>query len=205
MDIQLNFINRSNDQNRSEVLIFAKNEASTIDELHVAWTVIKNCGQGCNHPFVYSINNSVNASDSWGNFTPQLPASAGERFEMVLTPSGDQLRSAGTANNPQEIQVLNNLQQGAISANIYKSGRLFATKTGLAPQQEAVFQFKPTIWIGVVSQVEQGQIINSAIISEVNTELSLLGIQSADIVMTGGGSGAEAKPFSFYFENLRCA
>lgn len=202
MDIQLNFINHSNDQNRSQVLIFAKNVTTSNDELHVAWTVIQNCGQGCNHPFVYSLKNSVSAGDSWGNYTPQLAASDGEKFEMVLTQSGDQLRAAGTANNPREVAVLNNLQQGAISANIYKSGRLFATKTGLAPQQEAVFQFKPTIWIGVVSQVEQGQIINAAIISEVNTEISLLGIQSADIVMTGGGPGADSQPFSFHLENV---
>ena len=53
-----------------------------------------------------------------------------------------------------------------------------------------------------MSQVEQGQIINAAIISEVNTEISLLGIQSADIVMTGGGPGADSQPFSFHLENV---
>ncbi|MNT99836.1 hypothetical protein D3C72_2427920 [compost metagenome] len=65
-----------------------------------------------------------------------------------------------------------------------------------------MFQFKPTIWIGVASQIVQGQVMNSAIISNINTQLSLLGIASADIVMTGGGPGANTTPFAFHFENI---
>ncbi|MBT9441299.1 MAG: hypothetical protein IV087_05435 [Acidovorax sp.] len=44
--------------------------------------------------------------------------------------------------------------------------------------------------------------MNSAIISNINTELSLLGIASADIVMTGGGPGANSTPFAFNLENI---
>jgi hypothetical protein len=65
-----------------------------------------------------------------------------------------------------------------------------------------VFEFKPTIWIGVASQIVQGQVMDSAIISNINTEISLLGIASADIVMTGGGPGANSTPFAFNLENI---
>jgi hypothetical protein len=58
------------------------------------------------------------------------------------------------------------------------------------------------LFIGVVSQVEEGEVMNSAILSDINTELSLLGIQSADIVMTGGGAGPQATPFEFTLENV---
>ncbi len=45
--------------------------------------------------------------------------------------------------------------------------------------------------------------MNSAIVSEINTELSLLGIASADIIMTGGGAaGQGAQPFVFNLENI---
>ena len=37
MDIQLNFINNSNDVNNSEIVIFQKNVATDFDELAVAW------------------------------------------------------------------------------------------------------------------------------------------------------------------------
>jgi hypothetical protein len=66
----------------------------------------------------------------------------------------------------------------------------------------AAFQFQPTIWIGAVSQVTQGQVMNSAIVDQVNTELSLLGLASADIVMTGGGPGKSSQPFSFSLQNV---
>lgn len=205
MDIQLNFINNSNDTNNSEIVIFQQNVATNFDELAVAWQVIKYCGQGDNHPFVYPASTQVGASDSYGNFTRQQDAMPGQLFQMTLTPSGDQLVAAGNGTSATQIQVLNNLPKGAINANVYKAGKLLATKTSIAPMQKAVFEFKPTIWIGVASQIEQGQVMNSAIISNINTELSLLGIASADIVMTGGGPGPNAAPFAFSLENIQMA
>jgi len=202
MDIQLNFINNSNDANNSEVVIFSKNVATGFDELAVAWQVIQYCAQGDNHPFTYPMANAVGASDSYGNYTPQLNAQPGQLFQMALTTSGDRLVQAGSGTSVKEIQVLNALPKGAINASIYKAGKLLALKTSIAPQQKAVFEFKPTLWIGVVSQVVQGQVMNSAIVSSVNTELSLLGIASADIVMTGGGPGLNSQPFQFNLDNV---
>ena len=205
MDIKLNFVNDSNDTNNSEVVIFAKNVATDVDETAVAWLVIRNCGQGDHHPFVYPMATQVGANDSWGNYTPLLNATDGQQFSMVLESSGDVLRPTGPAANPTEIEVVNALPKGAIGAGIYKSGKLYALKTAIAPEQKAVFAFKPTIWIGVASQLVEGEVMNSAIISNVNTEISLLGVASADIVMTGGGAGPEATPFMFTLANVEMA
>jgi hypothetical protein len=202
MDIRLNFINQSNDRNNSSVVVFAKNTATQVDELAVAWLVIRNCGQGDNHPFVYPTSQAVAASDSYGNYTPQLPAQYGQLFSMRKGPSGDQLGLAGPSSSPSDIEVLNGLPSGAINAYVYKTGRVFATKTSIAPNQKAVFRFQPKIWIGVVSEAEEGMVMNTAIIADINTELSLLGIASADIVMTGGGSGPESMPFEFVLQNI---
>lgn len=201
--IKLNFINKSNDSNNSRVVIFQKNVATDFDEIAVAWTVIQNCGLNEHHPFTYSEEVTVDASDAWGNFSPQLPAPSGTAVEMIKNASGDALvQSAKPAVNHAEIEIRNQLMQGAINGNVYRDGRLCAVKTGIAPGQKAVFQFKPTIWIGVASEIEEGDIMNAAIISAVNTELSLLGIASADIVMTGGGPGPSATPFQFSLENV---
>ena len=202
MNVQLNFVNNSNDMNNSEVVMFQKNVATNFDELAVAWQVIKYCGPGDNHPFTFPMGMQVGASDSYGNYTPQLEAQNGQLYLMRLTSTGDRLVAAGSGTSSKEGQVLNELPKGAITASIYKDGKLLAIKTSIAPQQKAVFEFKPTIWIGVASQIVQGQVMNSAIIANINTELSLLGIASADIVMTGGGSGANAKPFDFHLENI---
>lgn len=70
------------------------------------------------------------------------------------------------------------------------------------PGQKAVFEFKPTLWIGTASQIEQGAVMNSAVLSDINTELSLLGIKRADIVMTGGGGGTTATAYQFRLANV---
>ena len=203
MDIKLNFINKSNDKNDSQIVIFQKNVGTDFDELAVAWQVIQNCGQGDNHPFVFPMDMAVSAADSYGNYTPQRPAQNGQLFTMQNDKhSGDQLNLTGASTSMTEVQVLNGLTRGAINASIYKAGKILATKTSIAPQQKAIFQFKPTIWIGAASQIVQGQIMNSAIISNINTELFLLGIASADIVMTGGGPGPNSTQFVFTLENI---
>jgi hypothetical protein len=195
VDVQLNFINASLDEANAQVAIFQKNAAAGDEELTVAWKLIQYCGQGDNHPFTCPTTMQVSASDSYGNYTPKLDAQPGDAFQVSLTNSGDMLAKSGSANSPAEVQVNNNLSQGAISAHIYKDGTLLAIKM-------AAFEFKPTIWIGAVSQVVQGQVMDSDIVQQVNTELSLLGVASADIVMSGGGPGQNSQPFAFTLRNI---
>jgi hypothetical protein len=203
--IKLNFINKSNDVSNSRIVIFQKNITDFDSNEVVAWTVIQNCGPMENHPFTFPMIMQVSAGDSYGNYSPQLDANPGDLFAMSLTSSGDMLQLAGQATSPEEIQLSNNLNMGAISANIYRDGKLLATKTGIAPGQKATFQFKPIIYIGVASEIEEGDVMNSAILSDINTEINLLGIASADIVMTGGGAGPTSTPFEFNLENIRFA
>ena len=202
MDIKLNFINNSNDVNNSRIVIFQKNLSSDGNDAAVAWKVIKNCGQTEHHPFTYSQQTRITSSDSWGNYTPMLDATPGTAFTAVMNEAGDGLRPTGKAASASEIELLNGLEQGSVGAHVYRSGRMVAVRTGIAPGQKAVFTFRPTIWIGAVSQVEEGDVMNPAITSAVNTEISLLGIASADIVMTGGGPGANSTAFQFNLQNI---
>jgi hypothetical protein len=202
--IKLNFINRSNDITNLSVVIFQKNVANDFDETVVAWKVIENCGIQENHPFTFSFDLNVCSGDSYGNYTPQFNAFSGQAFEMLTTTSGDMLQISSTpATNSTEVEVRNNLEKGAINANCYKDGKLLAVKTGLAPGQKAAFEFQPKIYIGVVSEIEEGEIMNAAIISEINSEINLFGITSADIVMSGGGPGESSTSFNFTLENIK--
>lgn len=201
--IKLNFINKSNDMSNNSVVIFQQNASEDLGEAAIAWKVIENCGPLENHPFVYPLNFMVSTGDSYGNYTPMLTAYDGQAFDMVKSASGDILQlSSSSATSPTEVEVRNNLIQGAINANCYRDGKLLAAKTSLAPGQKAVFEFQPRIYIGVVSQIEEGDVMNSAIISQINTEINLFGITSADIVMTGGGPGESATAFNFTLENI---
>ena len=201
MNIELTFINRGNDMNNSDIVLFQKNVATDFDEIAVAWKVIKNCGRGWSHKFNYPMGFSVGAQDSYGNVSNLQQGEFGQRWNMVKNSSGDTLELAQTsASSVNQVELSNNLQMGAINAQIYKDGKLLLTKTGIAPSQKAVFAFEPTIWIGVVSQVTEGQLLDSAILKDINTEISLLGIKKADIIMTGGGVGPTATPFEFHLE-----
>ena len=115
--------------------------------------------------------------------------------------SGNQLSLSSLSTSSKEVDVRNDLDYGAIQAGIYKDSRLLALKTNISPGEKAVFEFKPTIWVGVVSGVEEGDVMNSAVMSDVNTEISLLGIASADIVLTGGDNN----PYRLGLENIRRA
>lgn len=202
--IKLRMIDKSNDRNNSDIVIFQKNETTRFDALSVAWKVIRNLGQGNYHPFTYSFDLEVAASDSYGNYTPHLLANPGELFKMIQDDTGNVLtRSTGKSTTPEEVQVLNSLEQGAINVWCYRDGRPLAVKSSVAPEQKAVFKFKPSLYIAVASQVQEGDILDSAIISHVNTEVSLLGVASADIVLTGGGPGPGSTPFRFHLENVR--
>jgi hypothetical protein len=202
-NIKLNFFNRSGDTNNNSIVIFQQNVAESFGELAIAWKVIENCGRLDSHPFIYPLNFKVAVSDSYGNFTPQIDAYDGQAFDMIKSTSGDILQVSSIAStSPTEVEIRNNLSVGAINANCYKDGKLLASKTGLAPSQKAVFEFHPRIYIGVISQVEEGVVMNSAIISQFNSEINLFGISSADIVMTGGGPGKGSTAFNFTLENI---
>lgn len=202
--IKLNFVNLSKDNNNSSVLIFQKNVNPSYNELAVAWKVIKSCGIGSTHPFDYFCETKVCAIDSYGNHTYKLSAEPGQAFEVKQNPTGNILVPAAkmSATNSEDIEVVNSLLQGSISAAIYRNGKLVVLKKNIVPQEKAVFQIKPTIWIGHAAEIEEGAILSSAIISRVNTEISLLGIAAADIEMTGGGMGIKAQPYKFSLNNI---
>lgn len=200
--IKLNFINQSNDALNSQVVVFQKNSVSSYNANIIAWKVITNCARGSSHPFEYPAAFSVGVRDSWGNFTPKLKAKPGDVFRVIQTPSGVQLVPNGNVGTVTETDVQNDLAKGAIDAWVYKGGSKLAGLLNVVPGQMATFAFKPTIWIGVVSQITEGQVINEAILSQINTEISLAGIASADIVMTGGGVGKTAQPFMFSLTNV---
>ncbi|MDJ0835823.1 MAG: hypothetical protein QNK37_04855 [Acidobacteriota bacterium] len=203
MDIKLNYIDRSDDASNSDIVIFQKDASPDFESLAVAWKVIRYCGRGNSHPFVYPQTSQVTARDSWGNFLPKISAEPGQLFHVRLNPSGNELIYKGPATSKDEIQIQNDLAQGVIAASIFKDDRLFALKTGITPSQKAVFRLKPVLYLAVASDIEEGQTLNSAVISATSTEISLEGLISADIVMTGGGQGTGAPTFSFTLQNVQ--
>ena len=207
MNIHLRFINRSNDCGNREAVLFQRNVIPDFDELAIAWKVIRFCGRDCIHPFVYSTEMEIALGDEHGNYSPRAAAQGGERFVIGVHPTGRARlipgpAHLGSSDTGSDIQVVNQMPRGAVNVNAFSAGRLIAAKWAVAPAQKAVFRFTPVLWIGVASQVQEGRALSSAVLSSDNTMLALAGIASADIVMTGGGSGGDAQPFAFALENV---
>lgn len=203
MEIKLNFVNNSNDANNSQVVIFQKNVASNFDEVALAWHVITSSGQGDSHPFTYPMNLTLNIGDTGDKSGPPLTDQSISVSQNRIMPSGEYaLLMNPPATTDKEVQIRNDLAKGAINASIYKDGKLLAVNSPVTPEPNPVSEFKPSIWIGVSSEIEEGEVMQSAIISNINTELSLLGIASADIVMSGGGTGSNSIPYTFTLENI---
>lgn len=205
-DIDLNFINNSDDKDNSQILIYQKNVAENMGELSIAWQVINNCGIGDNHPFTYPMQFDVGVKDCNGNYSPLLNAINSEKFEMIRDDSGDVLKKSNTpASGPNEVEILNGLTKGAINTSIYKDGKLLATEENVVPGQKGVFEFHPRLYFAAVSGHVEGQSISYAILENNNAELDLFGIASADVVMTGAGSGCDAGPYKFELQNINYA
>ncbi len=203
MDIKLRFINHSNDSGRSEVVVYQKNLLTSMASLAVAWKVIRYCGRDCYHPFVYPADYQVAVTDEYGNYSSRTPAKNGQMLRLTSGPTGSRrLLCVGPASASSELDVLNGMAQGSVDVCLFKDGRLLGIKTSVSPGQKAVFQYQPALWIGVASEVSQGVAISSAVLSNVTTELSLIGIASADIVMSGGGAGQDSIAYDFNLENI---
>ena len=201
MNIEITFINDTDDMNNTEVVIIQKNIAPSAEQTAVAWNVIENCGRGWSHAFNYPLNYSVGAADCYGNLTPQITASNGLKWELAATKSGNILElSQEPATRFKGVEIKNNLLQGSFDAQIYRDGKLLATKKNLVPLQKAIFEFAPTIWVAAMTGIEEGQILSPILLSEFYSEISLMGINKANLIMTGGGIGPEAKPYSFILE-----
>lgn len=201
---QLNFIKKSNDNNDNTIVIFQKNVAESFDETAVAWTLIKNPKHLIKYSFLYPSHFKVQASDPDGKPTCTMTACEGQSFEMATDKSENILKLSSTPEiNKKDVGIKNNLKDGAINGYALKNEKVLAVKSGIAPGQKAVFQFPPMIWVGAVSQVEEGDVMKSAVIQSINKELPLENLSSADIVMTGGGPGATSTPVTFNLENQK--
>lgn len=197
-NIKLNFHNNSGDQTNRDVVIFKQIIAENFGKTAVAWKVIMNCGIGEYHPFVYSPDFQISANTSDVNFTPLLTASTGKAYDFVESASGNTLQlSSIPATSKQGVEIRNHLSHSSMSANCFLDGRLLATKTNIAPGQVAVFQSNSLIYVGTVSGIVEGDMLNASTISHCHF-LNLLGVASAEILMVGAGPS-----FNFTLENVR--
>jgi len=198
--INLNFINQSNDKNNSQVVIFQKNELLPSDPV-VAWKVIANCTPGESQALKFSSDIKIAAGSGEDEYTAQHPAAHGQRFTFSKDQEGNKLIKDDSG-DPDAISFVNSLKDSPANVRIYRDGLLLSDIKHIAHGREKTFAFSDALWIGAVYMVPEGAVIDPHILTDIHQKLILDGVYSADIVMKGGGQGKGAKPFSFHLENV---
>lgn len=193
--IRLRVINNSSN-NDLNVLLFQKNQAVDFATSAVAWTVLSNLDISQNRTVIFGSElrmgyKKIDTLSETIVCTPGQQIIANEDFTMGYN---------GSSDNVNEIEIISNVfTLAAITGRLHRSNRLLMQSDLLDNGSIGYFGIRPTLWIGVVTGVNQGDIIGEEILTQINTELSLLGIASADIVISGG---TEATPYNFTLQNI---
>lgn len=189
-DIKITYTNKSMNKDLPTVFVFTKNEIPTFDVLKegVAWRTIPNIGRGSSSSFVFPIVTEVGAAWQGGmNKTQVLPADIGKRYTISQNDTGIVLAANGNASDTKSIDVNNdaNIQDG-VSASLYKDGKLMLTKNIVDYDQKATFVLKPKLYWGIASEIEESQLINSAVLNTDSFfEQDLEGVTEVNVSLNG--------------------
>jgi hypothetical protein len=189
-DIKITYTNKSMNKDLPTVFVFTKNETPTFDVLKegVAWRTIPNIGRGSSSSFVFPIITEVGATWQGGmNKTQVLPSDIGKRYTVSQNDTGIVLAASGNASDTKSIDVNNdaNIQDG-VSASLYKDGKLMLTKNIVGYGQKATFVLKPKLYWGIASEIQESELINSAILNTDSFfEQDLEGVTEVNISLNG--------------------
>ena len=205
MNTRLNFLSRSPASRDSVIVLFQKNARSVPGSSEIAWKTIRHCVDGHCHPVAFPDQLEICTGDEFGNYSPRIRVAGGDHFSVMSTHLGGKLAFRRRSPGRNEVEVCNDLRQGAFDLNVFRDSRLLWRRRSLPPQQRTVFSFPPSLWIGAIPGARQSEPLHAHTAAAPPTLLSLRGVASADIVMTGGGSGPDAAPITFSLENAKMA
>ncbi len=199
--VQLRFVNLSDDEGMSNVVFFQKN-TTAIHDNRVAWRVVRHCEHHDYCSIPYSLDTDINMVDWNANHSERLAAYQGNVFHIAPQGYGKYLSAMPLEGCPTQIWVQNHLSQGAVHVNLYRSGCLVAQQRNVIPEQWAKFDLLHWLYVAVMPDVKQGEIIPSRFLSTSVAEFCLYDIVSADIIMLGGGCGKDAVALHFEITNV---
>lgn len=188
-NVKITYVNKSMNPDKPSVFIFTKNYVPTFDVLKegVAWRVLHNVGKGSSSEFNFPIITTVQAA--WGvyNKTQMLNAEIGKRYTVEEDNTGIVLVPKGVALDRKSIEVNSTVKvPGGISATLCKDGKVLVTKKIVAYDQKATFVLHPKLYWGLASEIEEGQVISSAVLNtDQFFEQDIEGVNEATVVLKG--------------------
>ncbi|WP_068475034.1 hypothetical protein [Saccharicrinis aurantiacus] len=203
-EIKITYTNKSMNKDLPTVFVFTKNEIPTFDVLKegVAWRTIPDIGRGSSSSFVFPIITEVGATWKGGmNKTQVLSSDIGKRYTVSKNDTGIVLAQNGNASDTKSIDINNdaNIPDG-VSASLYKDGKLMMTKNIVGYGQKATFVLKPKLYWGIASEIQEGALLNSAVLNTDHFfEQDLEGVTEVNISLNGNAEDG----YSFKIDNQK--
>jgi|GEM_PF-1411922 PKD repeat protein len=189
LPVAITFVNETVTPDPLAIFVFAKNATPTFDEMTdgIAWRVMPDLGKGASSMFEYPLVNTVQAM--WGdvNATRSLVADIGRRYEVVEDDTGIVLTPGSSASQSNAIEVSNQVHvAGGILAQLLKDGKLLLQKHIVGYGQKATFVLEPKLYWGIASEIQEGQLISTAVLQTgAFFEQDLEGVTGATVTLTG--------------------
>lgn len=201
-NIEITYINKSLNKDLPTVFVFTRNETPTFDVLKegVAWRVLSDIGRASSSHFVFPIETYVGATWMDGqNRTQMLTSTIGKRYTVDKDATGIVLAANGNASDAKSIDINNDVNvPNGISAQLYKDGKLMMEKKIVGFGQKATFVLKPKLYWGIASEIQESQLLNSAVLSTNSFfEQDLEGVTKATISLNGNAEDG----YSFKIES----
>ncbi|WP_262021684.1 hypothetical protein [Vibrio quintilis] len=201
-NIEITYINKSMNKDLPKIFVFTKNETPTFDALKegVAWRVIPDIGRSSSSTFIFPVETSVGATwQSGQNKTQKLSSVIGKRYTISKDETGVVLAANGNASDTKSIDVNNDVNvPNGISAQLYKDGKLMMEKKIVGFGQKATFVLKPKLYWGLASEIEESQLLNSAVLNTDSFfEQDLEGVTKATVSLNGNAEDG----YSFKIES----
>ncbi len=197
MQTSLRFFNRTEMPESLNIIMFQQNLAPDFNEEIVVWRQVDALVKDEDREVQLKWDMSVGLLDSDGNYTQRLATQAGKLFRAALTNSGHQIVAQGEASEKDEVQILNALELGAVSAMLYRGGVVVGRQGPFAPRLLAAFNFDYTVRVGIVATADTGTVIAKAVAGPWG-ELNLKDVAGADVIVAGGRDS----PLTFTLEGI---
>lgn len=188
-EFPIKIVDSSDISSPKKVLLYIRDTSASFDETVLVWKEFY-FGPKNTNPKTFDFYGKYSATGYLGpNYLFEITVVVGKKYRV--NEAGTSLELMGNASSGAEIQFLNNKEQ---SLNlIVKKSNSVLSNISLSANSTKGFTFKPTVYIAATTDL-----VNPFDISNVNTEISFLGVTSADIVITEGLN----QPYQFALSNI---
>ncbi|MFB8787305.1 MAG: hypothetical protein U7123_00240 [Potamolinea sp.] len=193
-DIQILYVNKSNDQDNPSILVFQKPTESNFAAESTAWQVIDSIGYNCWHKFTYTLDTEVQVLwDNGNSGTFPIATKNGKNYSLKQSNGGFTLEESGNSGASDEFDVTNKVSvKDGVCVVASKDGKAILKKQAIAKNQKAEFVFHPKLYFGLSSEYQVGDIVDSAVMSDDFKDISLEGLQSLTVTLTGNATNGYA-------------